>query len=148
MFDFLGAKVVYMRGEYEKAAELFHEGAREGDVMAAFAYGYCLLYGIGVPVDYAEAKSYFVFARDLEGGEVTGAVVDNLDLFVLRVEEDVDGLAGLLTSEVGCQGLEVVVVGLPDERGPCGMAQPQLEAATMLGTGLEEGSIAVIAEPA
>ena len=69
MFDFLGAKVVYMRGEYEKAAELFHEGARDGDVMAAFAYGYCLLYGIGVPVDYAEAKSYFVFARDLEGGE-------------------------------------------------------------------------------
>ena len=69
MFDFLGAKVVYMRGEYEKAAELFHEGAREGDVMAAFAYGYCLLYGIGVHVDYAEAKSYFVFARDLEGGE-------------------------------------------------------------------------------
>lgn len=58
-----------MRGEYEKAAELFHEGAREGDAMAAFSYGYCLLYGIGVPTDYAKAKSYFVFARDIEGGE-------------------------------------------------------------------------------
>lgn len=69
MFDFLGAKVVYMRGEYEKAAELFREGAREGDAMAAFAYGYCLLYGIGVPINYPEAKSYFVFARDIEGGE-------------------------------------------------------------------------------
>ena len=69
MFDFLGAKVIYMRGEYEKAAELFREGAREGDAMAAFAYGYCLLYGIGVPCDYAEAKSFFTFARDIEGGE-------------------------------------------------------------------------------
>lgn len=58
-----------MRGEYEKAAELFREGAREGDAMAAFSYGYCLLYGIGVPTDYANAKSYFAFARDIEGGE-------------------------------------------------------------------------------
>ena len=69
MFDFLSAKVIYMRGEYETAAKLFLEGAREGDAMAAFAYGYCLLYGIGVPCDYAEAKSYFAFARDIEGGE-------------------------------------------------------------------------------
>ena len=69
VFDFIGAKVIYMRGEYERAAELFHEGARDGDVTAAFAYGYCLLYGIGVPCDYAQAKSYFSFARELEGGE-------------------------------------------------------------------------------
>ena len=62
MFDFLGAKVAYMRGEYEKAAELFREGAREGDAMASFAYGYCLLYGIGVKCNYAEAKSFFSFA--------------------------------------------------------------------------------------
>lgn len=58
-----------MRGEYEKAAELFRQGAHEGDVEAAFSYGYCLLYGIGVPCNYSEAKSYFAFARDLEGGE-------------------------------------------------------------------------------
>ena len=69
MADFLAAKVVYMRGEYEKAAELFREGAREGDVMSAFAYGYSLLYGIGVPYNPCEAKSFFSFARDLEGGE-------------------------------------------------------------------------------
>ncbi len=69
MFDFLSAKVIYMRGEYERAAKLFLEGAREGDAMAAFAYGYCLLYGIGVPCDFGGAKSYFSFARNLEGGE-------------------------------------------------------------------------------
>ena len=32
VFDFLGAKVVYMNGEYERAAELFLEGARDGSV--------------------------------------------------------------------------------------------------------------------
>ena len=69
MFDFLSAKVIFMRGEHEKAAELFRQGASEGDIESAFAYGYCLLYGLGVPCDYCEAKSYFVFARDLEGGE-------------------------------------------------------------------------------
>lgn len=69
MFDFLSAKVIFMRGEHERAAALFRQGASEGDIESAFAYGYCLLYGLGVPCDYSEAKSYFVFARDLEGGE-------------------------------------------------------------------------------
>lgn len=58
-----------MNGETERAARLFLEGAREGDAMAAFCYGYCLLYGIGVPTDYKEAKSFFVFARDVGEGE-------------------------------------------------------------------------------
>lgn len=69
MFDFDGARVVYMREDYEEAARLFHEGARNGDALASFCYGYCLLYGIGVPCDYSEAKSYFAYARELEGGE-------------------------------------------------------------------------------
>ena len=60
-----------MRGEYERAAELFREGAREGDALASFCYGYCLLYGIGVTADYKEAKSYFSFARDVGEGEAT-----------------------------------------------------------------------------
>ncbi len=58
-----------MRGEYERAAKLFLEGARDGDAMASFCYGYCLLYGIGVPTDYKEAKSFFAFARDVGEGE-------------------------------------------------------------------------------
>lgn len=69
MCDFMGAKALYVKGEYEEAARLFYEGAREGDVNSAFAYGYCLLYGIGTSTDYAAAKSYFSFAREMEGGE-------------------------------------------------------------------------------
>ncbi len=69
VFDFLSAKVVYINGEYERAAKLFLEGARDGSVEASFAYGYCLLYGIGVAPDPEEAKSFFSFARNMQGGE-------------------------------------------------------------------------------
>ena len=47
---------------------MFLEGARDGDELAAFNYGYCLWRGLGVPYDPTEAKSYFSFARDHEGG--------------------------------------------------------------------------------
>ena len=69
MFDKLRANTLYLKGEYEMAASMFHEGAREGDVSAAFNYGYCLLKGIGVAYDPREAKSYFMYARDMQGGE-------------------------------------------------------------------------------
>ena len=58
-----------MKCDYEKAAEMYLEGAREGDALASFNYGYCLWRGLGVPYDPREAKSFFAFARDLEGGE-------------------------------------------------------------------------------
>ena len=63
------ADVLFMRGEYEKAAEMYHEAAKDGDIDASFNYGYCLMRGIGVDYDPAEAKSFFAFARDMEGGE-------------------------------------------------------------------------------
>lgn len=63
------AKVAFMQGEYARAAEMFHECARDGDAEAAFNYGYCLLRGIGTECNPAEAKSYFVFAAELDGGE-------------------------------------------------------------------------------
>ena len=69
MFDKLRANTLYLKGEYEMAASMFYEGAREGDVSAAFNYGYCLLKGIGVAYDPREAKSYFMYARDMQGGE-------------------------------------------------------------------------------
>ena len=59
----------FMHQEYEKAAEIYREGARSGDVNAAFNYGYCLWRGLGVAYNPAEAKSYFAFARDMAGGE-------------------------------------------------------------------------------
>ena len=64
------ADVLFMRGEYEKAAEMYLEAARDGDIDASFNYGYCLMHGIGVDYDPAEAKSFFAFARDMEGAEV------------------------------------------------------------------------------
>ncbi len=63
------ADVLFMRGEHEKAAEIYLEAARDGDIDASFNYGYCLMHGIGVDYDPTEAKSFFAFARDMEGGE-------------------------------------------------------------------------------
>lgn len=59
----------FLRGEYETAAKMFHEGARDGSADAAFNYAYCLYHGYGVEQNFAEAKSFFSYARDLEGGE-------------------------------------------------------------------------------
>ena len=69
MFEKTKADVLFMNGEYEKAAEMYLEGAREGDPLSSFNYGYCLWRGFGVDYDPKEAKSFFAFARDLEGGE-------------------------------------------------------------------------------
>ena len=63
------ADVHFLRGEYGIAAEMYHEGARDGDEQAAFNYGYCLYHGLGVKRNPSEAKSFFSFARDMEGGE-------------------------------------------------------------------------------
>ena len=69
MYDHGAANTLFLRGEYALAAERYHEGAREGDRFAAFNYGYCLWRGIGVEPDPAEAKSFFVYARDIDGGD-------------------------------------------------------------------------------
>ena len=63
------ADVRFIRGEYEAAAQMYLEGAREGIEIAAFDYAYCLLHGFGVERDPALAKSFFGFARDMDGGE-------------------------------------------------------------------------------
>ncbi len=59
----------FLVGEEETAAAMYLEGARDGDARAAFNYGYCLLYGRGVPTDFERAREFFMFARDLEQGE-------------------------------------------------------------------------------
>ncbi len=68
MYEKSVADCKYINGEYEAAAEMFLEGARDGDAQAAFNYAHCLLYGKGVNKDPTEAKSFFAFARDLPGG--------------------------------------------------------------------------------
>ena len=69
MYEKLVADVKYLEGDYALAAEMYLEGAREGDALASFNYGYMLWRGIGVPYNPTEAKSFFAFARDMEGGE-------------------------------------------------------------------------------
>lgn len=63
------ADVLFLKGEYSAAAELYHSAAREGDARSSFNYAYCLLHGYGVDRNPEEAKSYFMYARDLGGGE-------------------------------------------------------------------------------
>ncbi len=63
------ADVLFIKGEYERAAEMYLEGAKDGEEIASFDYAYCLLHGYGVEKDPEMAKSFFTFARDMEGGE-------------------------------------------------------------------------------
>ncbi len=69
MYEKHVADVKFLEGFYFDAASMYLEGAREGDVYAAFNYGYCLWRGLGVKYDPTEAKSFFAFARDMKGGE-------------------------------------------------------------------------------
>jgi TPR repeat protein len=64
----LKADAEFLAGNYETAADMYLEGARDGDALSAFNYGYCLWRGYGRACDPTAAKSYFAFARDLDGG--------------------------------------------------------------------------------
>jgi len=68
-YDKSVADVHFLRGEYTEAAKMYLEGARDGDEQASFNYAYCLLHGYGVERNPREAKSFFSYARDMEGGE-------------------------------------------------------------------------------
>ena len=91
MYEKSVADVEYMSGNYETAAKMYLEGARDGDVMASFNYGWCLWKGIGVEYNPTEAKSFFSFARDMAGGESCY----NLAMLYLRGE-------GVLKDYVKC----------------------------------------------
>lgn len=71
MYEKLKADVEFLNKNYELAAEMYLEGALDGDAVASFNYGYCLRHGYGVKKDPLEAKSFFAFARDMEGGEAS-----------------------------------------------------------------------------
>ncbi len=69
MYDKSVADVAYMEGDFATAAEMYLEGARDGDAMASFNYGYLLWRGFGVPYNPKEAKSFFAFAKETMAGE-------------------------------------------------------------------------------
>ncbi len=68
-YNHAAADVAFINGEYEKASAMYYEAAREGNIRAAFNYAHCLRFGYGVDIDVARAKSFYTYARDLEGGE-------------------------------------------------------------------------------
>ncbi len=69
MYEKLVADVEFLEGNTEAAAKMYLEGARDGDALASFNYGYCLLCGYGVQPNPREAKSFFAFSKEMEGGE-------------------------------------------------------------------------------
>lgn len=69
MYEKSVADVKFINGDYATVAAMYLEGARDGDAQASFNYGYCLWHGLGVEKNPLEAKSFFAFARDMEGGE-------------------------------------------------------------------------------
>ena len=62
MIDVKRANVCFLDGKYREAAEMYREGAEDGNAECAFNYAYCLYKGIGVAENKEEAKSYFVFS--------------------------------------------------------------------------------------
>lgn len=76
------AHTLYLDGDTTRAAHAYYELAREGDAAAALAYGYCLWRGIGCERSEREAKSFFSFARELEGGDA----LYNLSLMYMHGE--------------------------------------------------------------
>lgn len=68
MYEKGRADVEFIKGNYETARKMYLEGARGGDALAAYNYAYCLLRGYGGTYEPELAKSYFTFARDLDGG--------------------------------------------------------------------------------
>ena len=79
MFELNTAKVMFLNKEYERAAQMFYEGATEGNAEAAFDYAYCLMNGYGVERDPASAKSFYVFAS-----HSVGEAAYNLSVMYLR----------------------------------------------------------------
>ncbi len=69
LYEGFKANVLFLSGEYTAAADMYYEGAREGDEAAAFNYAYCLLRGLGRAYDPTLAKSFFSYARDYGEGE-------------------------------------------------------------------------------
>lgn len=86
-FNQSAADVLFIKGDRAKAAEMYYEGARAGEAKAAFDYAHCLRFGYGVEQNASLAKSFYTYARDLDGG----AALYNLAIMYLNgegVEQD------------------------------------------------------------
>ena len=69
MKNLISANAYFVKGEYEKAAELYKELAWNGDLDAMFNMGYMYQFGIGVPLDTEKAADFYAVAIYLDGGD-------------------------------------------------------------------------------
>ena len=81
MYEKLKADVEFLDGNYVTAADMYLEGARDGESVAAFNYGYCLWRGYGRAYDPKEAKSYFSFADRFEMVKRATENMDNVSVY-------------------------------------------------------------------
>ncbi|MBR6602842.1 MAG: sel1 repeat family protein [Clostridia bacterium] len=69
MNNLIGANALFVKGEYEKAAEIYRELAYDGDLDAMFNMGYLYQFGIGVEKDASKAADFYAVAIYLDGGD-------------------------------------------------------------------------------
>ncbi|MEE0969549.1 MAG: tetratricopeptide repeat protein [Clostridia bacterium] len=69
MNDLISANALFVKGEYEKAAELYRSLAYSGDLDAMFNMGYLHQFGIGVELDLEKAADFYAVAIYLDGGD-------------------------------------------------------------------------------
>lgn len=69
MKNLISANALFVKGEYEKAAELYRSLAWSGDLDAMFNMGYMYQFGIGVPLDLEKAAEFYAVAVYLDGGD-------------------------------------------------------------------------------
>ena len=82
-----------------------------------------------------------------QSGVGAGAVVHDLDFFGGRVPLDMERLGSFLDGEVSGGRLEVIVIRLPNHRGPARVTHPHQEAHAFLAARLEEAAMAVVVDP-
>lgn len=69
MNELISANALFVRGEHEKAANIYLRLAQSGDLDAMFNMGYLYQFGIGVEADAKKAADFYAVAQYLEGGD-------------------------------------------------------------------------------
>lgn len=69
MNELVSANALYVRGEFEEAANIYLRLAWEGDLDAMFNMGYLHQFGIGVEADAKKAADFYYAALYLDGGD-------------------------------------------------------------------------------
>lgn len=69
MNDLIAANAAFVRGDYDKAAEIYLKLAHMGDLDAMFNMGYMYQFGLGVDANLEKAADFYSVAVYLDGGD-------------------------------------------------------------------------------